>query len=190
MLRLGSAGILAICAAACGGAAAPGAQSAGDANDAVTLDTPLPPVQAGSYRLRLSASCERRELTATGTLTLKPIAGGDARSDVGDAVLLWGQADLDLEQLAACLGGSGTASPEAIHPSLLVEVLRWDGEPHHPVLLVSTDSPSGGARRRESVGIAMWVERIEHGNMGGVWSRWDIMGREEGRWEAELVSPL
>lgn len=108
---------------------------------------------------------------------------------VGDAVLLWGQADLDLEQLASCLGSSGTASSEPIHPSVLVEVLRWDGEPHHPVLLVSTDSPRKGARRRESVGIAMWVERIDRGNMGGVWSRWDIMGREEGRWEAELLTP-
>jgi hypothetical protein len=36
----------------------------------------------------------------------------------------------------------------------------------------------------------MWVERIDSGHMSGVWSRWEIMGREEGRWEAELVTPL
>lgn len=150
---------------------------------------PLPPVQAGSYRLRLSAQCERRELTATGMLTLRPIAGEEALAETGATVLLWGQADLDFEQLSSCLGGSATASSEPIHPSLLVEVLRWDGEAHHPVLLVSTEGARGGSRRLDGVGIAMWVEHIDQDHMSGVWSRWEIMGREEGRWEADLVSP-
>jgi len=123
-------------------------------------------------------------------LTLRPIAGEEVGANTGDAALLWGQADLDFEQLASCLGGSVPARSEPIHPSVLVEVLRWDGEPHHPVLLVSTEGTRSGARRLDGVGIAMWVEHVEQDHMSGIWSRWEIMGREEGRWEADLVTAL
>lgn len=187
MRCLGLWAALATCAACSSTAAAPGARE--PSNSAATpASDPLPPVQAGSYQLRLSALCERRELTATGILTLRPIAGEEGEPKTEDAVLLWGQADLDFEQLSSCLGGAAPASAEPIHPSVLVAVLGWDGEPHHPVLLVSTEGARSGARRLNGVGIAMWVERIEQDHMSGVWSRWEIMGREEGRWEADLVT--
>lgn len=189
MLRFGLASALAIWGGCASTSAASSLRDPDDSAAIAPID-PLPPVQAGSYRLRLSAQCERRELTATGMLTLRPIAGEEALPNTGDAVLLWGQADLDLEQLSTCLGGSMQASAEPIHPSVLVEVLRWDGEPQHPVLLVSTEGARSGERRLNGVGIAMWVERIEQEHMSGVWSRWEIMGREEGRWEADLVTPL
>src|SRR3954471_19272616 len=68
-------------------------------------DTRLP-VQAGAYRLRMTASCPEHERTAQGRLTLKRISaaqlpgtgeGGDEPS--GGDLLLWGQTDLDVESL-------------------------------------------------------------------------------------------
>lgn len=160
--------------------------------DVVELAPRMAPVQAGSYRLRLTASCEAKELSATGVLTLRPIAGAESPKGVAaaDAGLLWGQADLDLERLKACLRGPLKVADEPIHPSLFAEVLKWDGEPRRPVLLVSTEARRKGKSRAGGVGIAMWVERVDAGHMAGFWSRWELMGREEGRWEAELVTPL
>jgi len=191
MLRFILSLALAASMAACGSAPAGSGVREPDA-ESTQAPVVLPPVQAGSYQLRLSATCQDRELTATGVLTLQPIAGSEvsAADEAADSVLLWGQADLDLEQLSRCLRGKAAASSEPIHPGLLVEVLKWDGEPHHPVLLVSTEGRRQGKVRLEGVGIAMWVERVEQGHMGGVWSRWEIMGHDEGRWEAELVTPL
>jgi len=149
------------------------------------------PVVAGEYRLSMSAVCDSKERTATGRLTLASISGTDAdatgqsTADVGDAALLWGQTDLDFGQFARCFGRSGVPSGEPIHPSVLVEVLRWDGERDHQVLLVSTELSRPDAAR--GGGVAMWVERVDHGHIGGVWSRWELMGRGEGRWEADLV---
>jgi hypothetical protein len=149
-------------------------------------------VRAGHYRLSLSMTCQSKIATATGVLTLQPMSGAEGGSG-GAALpgegLLWGQTDLDLEQFLRCLGGPGSPSGEPIHPSVLVEVLRWDGERHHQVLLVSTESPAS-ASASSGVGVAMWVERVEHGHMAGVWSRWELMGRGEGSWEADLLSEL
>jgi hypothetical protein len=66
---------------------------------------------------------------------------------------------------------------------VLVEVLRWDGGPHHQVLLVSTDAKDD----RAGVGVAMWVEQVARAHISGVWSRWELMEQSEGRWEAELL---
>jgi hypothetical protein len=54
------------------------------------------------------------------------------------------------------------------------------------VLLVSTESPAS-ASASSGVGVAMWVERVDQGHMAGVWSRWELMGRGEGSWEADLL---
>ena len=172
--------------------------------DAAEYDTPpavgvLPPVQAGAYRLSMSVPCKASERTATGTLTLKRISGADDTLAAGqpseraaEAALLWGQTDLDFEPLRRCLGGSVAArEEEPIHPSVLVEVLQWDGEPHHQVLLVSTDRRrNAGSGGLSGSGVAMWVERVEQGHISGVWSRWELMHQSEGRWEAEWIRGL
>jgi hypothetical protein len=153
------------------------------------------PVQAGSYRLRMTATCSQQERIAKGRLTLKRISaaelpggsgGGDAAA--GD-LLLWGQTDLDVESLEACLGRPpGSAKREPIHPSLLVEVLQWNGQSQRQVLLVSSDAHGSKGRRTSSAaGVAMWVERSEQGHLAGVWCRWEVMNAGEGRWEADLV---
>jgi hypothetical protein len=153
------------------------------------------PVQAGAYRLRMTATCPEHERTAKGRLTLKRIsaaqlpgssAGGDDPS--GGDLLLWGQTDLDVESLEACLGrAEGSAKREPIHPSVLVEVLQWNGQSQRQVLLVSSD-PKGvkGRRTSSAAGVAMWVERSAQGHLAGVWCRWEVMNAGEGRWEADL----
>ena len=159
-----------------------------------TTDTRLP-VQAGAYRLRMTATCPEHERTAKGRLTLKRIsaaqlpgssAGGDDPS--GGDLLLWGQTDLDVESLEACLRNpEESAKREPIHPSVLVEVLQWNGQSQRQVLLVSSDSKAGKGRGASSAaGVAMWVERSEQGHLAGVWCRWEVMNAGEGRWEADL----
>ncbi|HWO09530.1 MAG TPA: hypothetical protein VNN80_08620 [Polyangiaceae bacterium] len=148
-------------------------------------ETALDPVSAGQYRLNMSATCQARELTATGTLTLAPISPGDGAAS--DGALLWGQMDLDFSQFAGCLGKSQAAPGDPIHPGVLVEVLQWDGEPHHQVLLVSTSAARAEGARGAGGGVAMWVEHVNAGHIAGVWSRWELMGRGEGRWEAERL---
>lgn len=182
-LALAAASLLAACGAA--ERAAPGPSSA---DAALESGEPPPPVQAGLYRLSMSAHCDSKEKTATGVLTLQPMSGADDAdpAPASEATLLWGQTNLDFGELASCLGPSAVASGDPIHPSVLVEVLRWDGERHHQVLLVSTE-PSARSGASAGVGVAMWVERVEHGHIAGVWSRWELMGRGEGRWEAELM---
>jgi hypothetical protein len=174
---------------ACGAGGERARPNAASADAALDAGEPPPPVRAGSYRLSMSAHCDTTEKTATGVLTLQPMsgAGDDAESvAASEATLLWGQTNLDFSELAGCLGPSALASEEPIHPSVLVEVLRWDGERHHQVLLVSTE-PSARSGSRSGVGVAMWVERVSRGHIAGVWSRWQLMGRGEGRWEAELL---
>jgi len=175
--------------AACGAGSERAAPAPSSADDALESGDPQPPVQAGLYRLSMSAHCDSREKTATGVLTLLPMSGADDEAEpaaASEATLLWGETNLDFGELAACLGQSAVTSGESIHPSVLVEVLRWDGERHHQVLLVSTEpSPRSGASA--GVGVAMWVERVNHGHLAGVWSRWELMGRGEGHWEAELM---
>jgi hypothetical protein len=151
----------------------------------------LAPVRAGRYRLRLSMKCGSTPTTATGVLTLQPMSGDEAVGDASlpgpsEAALLWGQTDLDLPHFLSCLGRSASPAGEPIHPSVLVEVLRWDGEGRHQVLLVSTDSAKS-ASAAAGVGVAMWVERAEQGHLAGVWSRWELIGRGEGRWQADLL---
>jgi hypothetical protein len=137
----------------------------------------------------MSATCDDEEKTATGRLTLERIAGVDAASDdaapglPAEGALLWGQTNLDFGQLAGCLSHREATSGEPIHPSVLVEVLRWDGGRQHQVLLVSTDAKNDGA----GVGVAMWVEQVDRGHISGVWSRWELIEQGEGRWEAELL---
>lgn len=174
---------------ACGAGSPRGAAAPMAVAELARSGEPPPPVQAGRYRLRLSATCHSKEKTATGVLTLESMSGTTDAAEAADApddALLWGQTNLDFRELAGCLGQSEPVSGEPIHPSVLVEVLRWDGERHHQVLLVSTESKS---RSDESpgVGIAMWVERADRRHIAGVWSRWELMGRGEGRWEAELM---
>jgi hypothetical protein len=156
------------------------------------------PVQAGAYRLSMTAACPERERTAQGRLTLKRISaadlpGGGGATGGGDVsgaeLLLWGQTDLDVESLEACPGRpAGAAKREPIHPSVLVEVLQWNGQSQRQVLLVSSD-PKGakGRRGNSAAGVAMWVERSEQGHLAGVWCRWEVMNEGEGRWEADLV---
>jgi hypothetical protein len=168
--------------------------------DAAEYDTPptvraMLPVQAGAYRLSMSVPCKTSERTATGTLTLRRISGAEQTlaagqpSERGEAALLWGQTDLDFEPLRRCLGASvASREEEPIHPSVLVDVLQWDGEPHHQVLLVSTDRRgSGETGALSGSGVAMWVERVEQGHIAGVWSRWELIGQSEGRWQAEWI---
>jgi len=183
-LALAMSSLLAACGAGAGEAAPAASASSFDAAE------PPPPVQAGQYRLRMSATCDSREKTATGVLMLQPMSGMDDATgprSAGEAALLWGQTNLDFGELASCLGQPATTSGEPIHPSVLVEVLRWDGERHHQVLLVSTEPPER-AGASAGVGVAMWVERVDRGHIAGVWSRWELIGRGEGRWEAELMS--
>lgn len=153
-------------------------------------------VQAGSYRLRMTASCRTQERTLSGKLTLKRISsselpGAPASEVPGNGPLLWGQTDLDVESLEACLGlPAGAAKREPIHPSVLVEVLQWNGQSQHPVLLVSADPRAVKGRRPSSgAGLAMWVQSNERGHLAGVWCRWEVMNQGEGRWEAELIEP-
>lgn len=184
---------------ACGAARGQHAEAPLAVPDAsIQIGTAREPVQAGAYRLSMSTSCNSRERTATGILTLKPISGArspPAESDgssagPSEAALLWGQTDLDFEQFRSCLGNPSSAAGEPIHPSVLVEVLQWDGEPHHQVLLVSTDPRyTGDLPANSGAGVAMWVERVAQGHIGGVWSRWELIGQGEGRWEADLIEP-
>ena len=161
---------------------------------------PLPadahgPVQAGAYRLSMTATCPERERTAKGRLTLKRISaaeltGGSGEPAEGSERLLWGQTDLDVETLEACLGASRPKPPkrEPIHPSLLVEVLQWNGQSQRQVLLVSSDPKAAkGGKGGSAAGVAMWVERSDQGHLAGVWCRWEEMNGGEGRWEADLV---
>jgi hypothetical protein len=173
---------------ACGAAPASSLQVQAAEADGSEADTP-DAVRAGQYRLSLSMTCHSKISTATGVLTLQPMSGAEGGNEAavlpGEG-LLWGQTDLDLEHFLSCLGRSGSPAGEPIHPSVLVEVLRWDGERRHQVLLVSTESPASGSAS-SGVGVAMWVERVDQGHMAGVWSRWELMGRGEGSWEADLL---
>ena len=190
--RCGLAALVSVVLSACGGGPQLEPSTPADEVDPASEIGPLlAPVVAGRYALSMSAICSSKERTASGILTLRPVSGVDADADTadqtGDGALLWGQTDLDFSQFLSCLGHSSAPSGEPIHPSVLVEVLRWDGERHHQVLLVSTDTsrPEGAGT---GAGVAMWVERVDHGHIGGVWSRWELMGRGEGRWQAELMS--
>lgn len=153
------------------------------------------PVQAGSYRLRMTATCPERERSAKGQLTLRRISmaqlpGASADDAESDELLLWGQTDLDVENLEACLGPRppGSAKREPIHPSVLVEVLQWNGHAQRQVLLVSSDPKAAQGRRASSgAGVAMWVDQADQGHLAGVWCRWEVMNDGEGRWEADLV---
>lgn len=153
----------------------------------------LPSVRAGAYRLRLSTSCRTGERSVSGQLTLKRISGTDAplgNDASGAGPLLWGQTDLDVESLESCLAQPHLARGEPIHPGVLVEVLHWDGQPQHQVLLVSTEPhPKKGKLDGATRGVAMWVEQVAAGHLSGVWCRWELMSRGEGHWEADLVDP-
>jgi len=133
---------------------------------------------------------------AYGQLTLKRISaaqlpGGSADDEAqSNDLLLWGQTDLDVETLEACLGPRppGSAKREPIHPSVLVEVLQWNGHAQRQVLLVSSDPKAAKGRRVGSgAGVAMWVDQADQGHLAGVWCRWEVMNDGEGRWEADLV---
>jgi len=189
-------------AAAAAAAPAPPEEQASELSQEREDDPPPPSgpaftVKAGAYRLKMTASCkQQQERSLSGKLTLKRIStaelpGAAAPEVPGSGPLLWGQTDLDVESLEACLGrppGSGKREP--IHPSVLVEVLQWNGQSQHPVLLVSTDSRAVKGRRPSSTaGVAMWVESIDQGHLAGVWCRWEVMNQGEGRWEAELIGP-
>jgi hypothetical protein len=153
------------------------------------------PVQAGSYRLRMTATCPERERSAKGQLTLKRISaaqlpGGGTGDAQSNDLLLWGQTDLDVESLDACLGPRppGSTKREPIHPSVLMEVLQWNGHAQRQVLLVSSDPKAAKGRRVGSgAGVAMWVDQADQGHLAGVWCRWEVMNDGEGRWEADLV---
>jgi hypothetical protein len=208
MFRYPQAIAIGLALVACGSPPAPAAAPAPSepASD-LSLDPvegePLPadahgPVQAGAYRLSMTATCPEQERTAKGRLTLKRIsaaelAGSSGEPAEGSERLLWGQTDLDVETLEACLGASRpkSARREPIHPSLLVEVLQWNGQSQRQVLLVSSD-PKGakgakGAKGGSAAGVAMWVERSDQGHLAGVWCRWEEMNAGEGRWEADLL---
>jgi len=174
----------------CGGSSerAPEVPSSVDAVESLSEEeSALEPVAPGEYQLEMSATCRARELTATGTLRLAPIAVGDEAAPSAEAGLLWGQMDLDFAPFARCLGQSSAAPGDPIHPGVLVEVLRWDGVRRHQVLLVSTDAarPDGS---HAGGGVAMWVERVDASHIAGIWSRWELMGQGEGRWRAERRS--
>src|SRR5688572_15976974 len=151
------------------------------------------PVQAGAYRLRMTASCPQQERSAKGRLTLKRISASELPGASGADMersqrLLWGQTDLDVESLEACLGtrSEGANKREPIHPNLLVEVLQWNGQSQRQVLLVAAEPSKVKGRRGGGGGVAMWVEQSEAGHLSGVWCRWEVMNAGEGRWEAEL----
>src|SRR5262245_25031325 len=99
---------------ACGSPPAPAAATAPPPQPESELSfeppgEPAPPsaggavsVQAGSYQLRLTATCPDRERTANGKLTLKRISAaqlpGAPSSELESTErLLWGQTDLDVE---------------------------------------------------------------------------------------------
>jgi hypothetical protein len=153
----------------------------------------LPQVLPGAYRLRLASPCRGTERSVSGSLTLQRISPNDVPLP-GDAAsglsLLWGQADLDVASLDTCLAPSGVSRGDPIHPEVLIEVLRWDGLPQHQVLLVSTEPRhSKGQRAALARGVALWVEQVQAGHLSGVWCRWELSRRGEGRWEADLVRP-
>jgi hypothetical protein len=156
---------------------------------------PQAPVQAGSYRLRMTATCPERERSAKGQLTLRRISaaqlpGGSADEAQGGELLLWGQTDLDVESLETCLEPHppGSVKREPIHPGVLVEVLQWNGHTQRQVLLVSSEPRAAKGRRASSgAGVAMWVDQADQGHLAGVWCRWEVMNEGEGRWEADLV---
>ncbi len=162
------------------------------------LDDPAPaqrlPVQAGAYRLRMTASCPQQERSAKGRLTLKRISASELPGGAGQDLdpgqrLLWGQTDLDVESLEACLGvrPDAAAKREPIHPNLLVEVLQWNGQSQRQLLLVAAEPKKlKGRRSAPGGGVAMWVEQSGEGRLAGVWCRWEVMNAGEGRWEAEL----
>jgi hypothetical protein len=173
----------------CGGSSepAPAVPNGSHAVESLSEDpSALEPVAPGDYKLEMSATCRARELTATGTLRLAPISPSEDTVASADAGLLWGQMDLDFAPFARCLGQSSAAPGDPIHPGVLVEVLRWDGVRHHQVLLVSTDAarPDGS---HAGGGVAMWVERVDSSHIAGIWSRWELMGQGEGRWQAERL---
>ena len=156
---------------------------------------PQEPVQAGSYRLRMTTTCPEKERSAKGQLSLKRISaaqlpGASPGDPASNDLLLWGQTDLDVESLEACLGPRppGSAKREPIHPSVLMEVLQWNGHAQRQVLLVSSDPKAAKGRRTSSgAGVAMWVDQADRGHLAGVWCRWEVMNEGEGRWEADLV---
>jgi hypothetical protein len=152
------------------------------------------PVQAGAYRLRMTASCPQQERSAKGRLTLKRISAAELPGASGADLdrsqrLLWGQTDLDVESLEACLGprSDGASKREPIHPNLLVEVLQWNGQSQRQVLLVAAEPKQvKGRRSAGGGGVAMWVEQSQEGHLSGVWCRWERTNEAEGRWEADL----
>jgi hypothetical protein len=191
-LALAAPFLLSACAGAgagAGGAAQP-VETTRETTVASEAGTP-DAVLAGHYRLTLSMTCRSRLETATGVLTLQPMSGDPGANDASlpgpsEAALLWGKTDLDLPHFLRCLGGPTSPVGEPIHPSVLVEVLRWDGERQQQVLLVSTESATA-VGSASGIGVAMWVERVQRGHIAGVWSRWELIGRGEGRWEADLL---
>lgn len=173
---------------ACGPAAPPAAEPRLDAPSHASSSTEAAPVEAGSYRLRLSVPCGESERTVTGTLSLKRLSGADAPSDgrPRQGALLWGQADIDFEGLRACLSGPALGSQEPIHPSVLVEVLHWEGEPRRQVLLASTERKRGASAA--GGGIALWVASVAERHITGVWSRWELTRAVEGEFDAVWLS--
>lgn len=183
--RAGVAACVLACAAACGSGAAPArVPEPGVARPTVEAGGPLQP---GAYRLTLWVPCGAAERTTTGVLTLRPMAESDAglSSDESEGALLWGRAELDLEPLRSCPGSAPVGAEDPIHPSVLVEVLNWDGKQKHQVLLVATQPGQGQQARIAGGGIALWVEATGRGQLSGVWSRWDVMDQRGGRWQAE-----
>ena len=154
------------------------------------------PVEPGAYRLRMTTICAQHERKLEGRLTLERISaadlpgGGGADADRSQR-LLWGQTDLDVESLEACLSPrpSAAGKREPIHPSLLVEVLQWNGQSQRQVLLVAAEPKKAKGRKGGGTGgVAMWVEKSDAGHLAGVWCRWEVMNSGEGRWEADLES--
>jgi hypothetical protein len=98
-------------------------------------------------------------------------------------LLLWGQTDAQVDELGACLGGAAVGG-DPIHPSVLVDVLEWEGEASRPVLLVSANPKSGKPSGRAARGIALWVEVGDRRAISGVWSLWELTGERRGRFAA------
>lgn len=179
------------CLSGCGGSASRPSEHGSSTPPAAELEGAAS-IASGSYRLTLSATCGAREVTATGALRLEPMARQDAPDGVlvADGALLWGHADLDLEPLEGCFRRSLRGRHEPIHPSVLMEVLKWDEGPRRQVLLVSTEPARAIRDRASGAGLALWVQAVEGGRLRGVWSRWELRGGREGDWEAELVAPF
>lgn len=145
-------------------------------------------LQTGEYELAVSVSCRSEVRELRGKLSLDridPAAPPRPSSDPDNAQLLWGRTDLDVAELRRCVDVRQPALEEPIHPNLLVQVLRWEGEEHRDVLLVTSES--GGGTSSRSGGIALWIERASGGELEGMWSRWERAERDEGRWRATLV---